>query len=303
VRWLPLALMDEIAPAAPSFAIADVALGVIFLLLATAGCVVWYRAIANQSRGTSLVPLEFRESVPWTIADALILAFLSLAMEVLLVHLWANVPGEKSELLSPAAMGAASAAHLIWIALAAAYLVFERNASAIDLGFDDRKWSADARTAGLLFLAAALPVYLLQGLLIRFVPSAHPLVELVRQQGGTGVLVLASVAAVVVAPLYEEFLFRVLLQGSLEKLDVERRKRQGVEDPSPTMAPTLVASLLFALMHLGHGPDPIPLFVLSLFLGYAYRQTHRIYPSLLMHMGVNSLAVLGLWAEYLSASP
>ena len=52
-------------------------------------------------------------------------------------------------------------------------------------------------------------------------------------------------------------------------------------------APILVGSLLFSLAHLGHGPDPVALFVLALMLGYVYQRTHRIVPCIVTHMLFN----------------
>jgi membrane protease YdiL (CAAX protease family) len=58
--------------------------------------------------------------------------------------------------------------------------------------------------------------------------------------------------------------------------------------------PIVIASALFAGAHFGHGTAPIPLFFLSLGLGYVYHRTHRIWPSLVTHALVNLLAVVQL---------
>jgi membrane protease YdiL (CAAX protease family) len=57
----------------------------------------------------------------------------------------------------------------------------------------------------------------------------------------------------------------------------------------------LISSLLFALLHVGQGPAPIPLFFLALVLGYLYHQTHRIWPGLIVHAGLNGLTAAMLW--------
>jgi membrane protease YdiL (CAAX protease family) len=61
--------------------------------------------------------------------------------------------------------------------------------------------------------------------------------------------------------------------------------------------PIGVSSSLFALMHMGHGPDPIPLFVLAVILGYLYQQTHRLWPCIVLHMCLNSASLAILWAS------
>jgi membrane protease YdiL (CAAX protease family) len=55
-----------------------------------------------------------------------------------------------------------------------------------------------------------------------------------------------------------------------------------------------ISSLFFALLH---GQDWIPLMILAIGLGYVYQRTHRIVPSLTVHVLLNSFTVLALAAE------
>jgi membrane protease YdiL (CAAX protease family) len=50
-------------------------------------------------------------------------------------------------------------------------------------------------------------------------------------------------------------------------------------------------------MHWSHGPDWIPLTVLAFGLGYLYQRTHRILPSLVVHLLLNSFTLLALTLE------
>jgi len=59
--------------------------------------------------------------------------------------------------------------------------------------------------------------------------------------------------------------------------------------------PILVSSLLFAVAHVGYGPDPVAIFFLAIILGYVYQRTHRIVPCIVAHALFNSLAMLILW--------
>jgi membrane protease YdiL (CAAX protease family) len=59
--------------------------------------------------------------------------------------------------------------------------------------------------------------------------------------------------------------------------------------------PIVTSSLIFALLHVGHGPAPIPLFFLALGLGYLYQRTHRIWPSVLVHCLLNTSSLAMLW--------
>lgn len=61
------------------------------------------------------------------------------------------------------------------------------------------------------------------------------------------------------------------------------------------LIPIMTSSLLFGLAHFGYGPDPIPLFLLAVMLGYVYYRTHSIVPSIIAHALFNSFTMLVLW--------
>jgi membrane protease YdiL (CAAX protease family) len=73
-------------------------------------------------------------------------------------------------------------------------------------------------------------------------------------------------------------------------------------DDGPTSAflrwlPIVCSAGVFALLHVGHGPDPIPLFVFALALGYLYQRTGRILPSLTLHFLLNGVSLVMLMFE------
>jgi membrane protease YdiL (CAAX protease family) len=81
----------------------------------------------------------------------------------------------------------------------------------------------------------------------------HPLVQLVRH-GNAWMLLAAGVVAVVVAPIAEEFLFRVLLQGTLAAAERRRRRILPALRLLPAGAlPIALSSLVFAAMHIRTG--------------------------------------------------
>ena len=75
-------------------------------------------------------------------------------------------------------------------------------------------------------------------------------------QGSGWMLVAAGLMAVVVAPIVEEFFFRVLLQGWLEAGD--RRRRRQLPQFRRLLpiggGPIVLASLAFAALHI-RGPE------------------------------------------------
>jgi membrane protease YdiL (CAAX protease family) len=95
--------------------------------------------------------------------------------------------------------------------------------------------------------------------------AEHPFVKmLLACHHNPWVFLVALLAAVVVAPVFEEFLFRLLLQGWLEK--VQRRRRRAAAFLGRSMAlgagPILLSSLIFGAVHFQvAAPAPPPLVV------------------------------------------
>ena len=87
------------------------------------------------------------------------------------------------------------------------------------------------------------------------------------------------VFAVVVAPLYEEILFRGHIQTGLRNL---------TRDPWPAI---IVSSLFFASMHPDNPAHWPALFVLSMGLGYAYEKSGSLFQSIFMHAIFNAVMI------------
>ena len=130
--------------------------------------------------------------------------------------------------------------------------------------------------------AMLVPVYAVQIVLVMVVglPSSHPTVEQLMANPSLETIAAAALMAVVIAPLFEELAFRVLLQGWLERIGGRR-----------AWWPVIVSAVLFALAHSGQGWAPVPLAVLAVGIGYVYRQTHRLVPIVAMHMAFNALGL------------
>jgi membrane protease YdiL (CAAX protease family) len=182
--------------------------------------------------------------------------------------------------------------------------------------------------------AALMPVRTVQGFLLWLMGreddvSQHPLIETITSGGGvdTMVMLLACLSAVVVAPVCEEVAFRLLFQGWLEKREdevvridpdggpdewtIQARNTTLEESTKPLLMrgpaqrglaglpygwmPILVSSLLFGLAHAGYGPEPVPLFLFAIFLGYVFQRTNRILPCIVAHALFNSVTMVALW--------
>ncbi|MBU3092536.1 CPBP family intramembrane metalloprotease [Clostridium sp. CM028] len=89
--------------------------------------------------------------------------------------------------------------------------------------------------------------------------------------------IIMILSAVVIAPIYEEIVFRgILLRGMANKIN-------------PTLA-LIVSALFFALMHMNI-PQGINAFLLGLIIGSIYLNTGSIYLSIFAHFINNSTAI------------
>jgi membrane protease YdiL (CAAX protease family) len=135
------------------------------------------------------------------------------------------------------------------------------------------------------FLFGYPPVILTHALLQQFFPYNHDLLEALGKEKSWEIVVGLALSAVVFAPLWEEFLFRNLLQGGLEVLF-------RVKFSQPATIPIMISSALFAAAHFGQGAAHIPLFLFALLLGYLYYRTHRLLPCVIAHAMLNGFSVV-----------
>lgn len=83
-------------------------------------------------------------------------------------------------------------------------------------------------------------------------------------------------------------------EGSVASSAVSEEALPIKRAPGQLYGPILISAALFALMHLGQGLAPIPLFFLALGLGYLYQRTRRLTPCVVVHFLLNgqSMALL-----------
>lgn len=201
------------------------------------------------------------------------------------------------------------------------------------------------------------PTMLMMGAVSLLQEYSHPVLDALQPSEAEGppnypVFAALFFTTAVVTPLVEEFWFRGLLQGGLQRIadartdavnwglvrlnppvdtmqpTAEQRlpddgnpypsppapsddfivagpaELEAIADPAtradwtPTAVwPLIVASLLFALMHWGQGLAPIPLFFLSLGLGYLYRQTGSLVPPIVVHFVLNGFTMSATFLE------
>jgi membrane protease YdiL (CAAX protease family) len=306
----------------------------------------WGVIVARLWRGQPLLDEQPRRPVPWDWIDLLVAIAIFIGANFVCGGIAWRIVGEGTEfkdfVVTPggqvAMLGAVAAAEIFTLLACVVLLVVGRNATAEDLGFSLRPLPRDIVYGAVGFLASAPLVYGIQIFFVYVVNIQydHPLLEALKEKKDPATIAIVTFTAVVAAPLVEEFFFRVLLQGWLEKLEVLRKQKphariveepqesaepviEIVGEPSADIAempaattglgglplgsvPILISSVLFALVHLGHGAAPIPLFVFALVLGYLYQKTHRIWPSLVAHYALNALSMAMLFLAPMPAA-
>ncbi len=100
------------------------------------------------------------------------------------------------------------------------------------------------------------------------------------ESGGIGFKILVIIAAVVIAPLAEETLFRGFVYGVLKRY---------------TDAPfaALASSLMFAIIHL-HVGSLLPLWMLAVLFCLAYEITGCLLVPMLLHAIFNAMSIVGM---------
>ena len=296
-------------------------------------------AEVRRRRGEPLLPFEPRPSVPWGLRDIVVIVVMMLLTQLAArwcVGSWYEIEpaaglDEWTEQHVAAMLLAGSVANLLTVFLAWLHMWRLVGATLRDLGIDLKKAAADTRAGVAAFLMLAVYVYAVQTILTRLVPPSHPIVTLLTRPAAARFYLIAGLAAVIVAPIAEEYVYRVLLQGWLENVSAAIRAWRAnpagdrddlvlllvgqwevapglrplnvghlaptAQKPLPPGWPIVVSALVFALMHWGHGPDPVALFILALGLGYLYQRTGRVWPCIVVHSLVNSVALGALWLE------
>lgn len=140
--------------------------------------------------------------------------------------------------------------------------------------FPPRHYDVELGTKTFLLILLPVFVLLLATATFRSEENQHQFLQLLRDDATAATLFWLTVAAVVLAPLSEELMFRVILQGWL----LARWPRH---------AAIVGTALLFAAVH--GWPDAIPLIPLALILGYVNYHFRNYTAVVLAHALFNGL--------------
>jgi membrane protease YdiL (CAAX protease family) len=211
-----------------------------------------------------------------------------------------------------------------------------------DLGLSFQQFTRQAAigiVAALIMTPVVYPVQLFATRIWPIDPEhVHPLMRMLQEQFSLGLAELAILAAVVVAPLFEELMFRAILQSWLIKvlgrfggarapakasiadssLDLSGDGNVPEEWATPGLIPTGepmprcalgrsvwvaigLTSFVFAGFHLPQWPAPIALFALALVIGFVYHRTGSLITAAFTHATFNGFSTLLLFLALLAS--
>lgn len=201
-------------------------LSILVLCILVACIAMWIVVFRKIRRGQTILAVEPWSPRYWGLIDLLLVGFLIVAAQIVSIKAWAVTSGfdtnklrESGDVELPlSAMATMSASYFVVILLTVFWLFFRYGASLTHIGFLSNRfvWNIGI---GLAATVLCLPlVNLLMALVSLSQEYDHPLLTKMISDGSLGSYLLAFFSAVVAAPIAEEFLFRVLLQGWLQSI-------------------------------------------------------------------------------------
>jgi membrane protease YdiL (CAAX protease family) len=150
-------------------------------------------------------------------------------------------------------------------------------------GFSNVGFFRTAVTGGVLIMAAYPLIFLADIITQRLLqrqPQKQAIVEMFSQSSTLEQRILIIVLAVTLAPLAEEFIFRLFMYGVMKRY-------------FGRVVAVLASALLFAAVH-AHLPSFAPLFVLGSCFAVAYEWSGSILVPMMMHALFNAITLTAL---------
>lgn len=250
-------MSPELLEQNPLVAVALFAFLIFFTLMAMGSLASWIALGIRVSRNKPLLPDEPWKPRVWGLIDLFLAAGIILLCQVLAIRVGAQVLGINRKDLGEANLpltlvtfaGIGNVVSMFCIIL---WIAVRHRASASQIGFGLTRW---AKHIGIGIVAAltVLPlVYALMAVVSVGMKKEynHPLLDAMKNEGSLQAYLLAVLSAAIIAPVVEEFLFRVLLQGWLQSWQSSSiksimlgaseadREHEGSEFCSPQASPT-----------------------------------------------------------------
>ena len=142
----------------------------------------------------------------------------------------------------------------------------------------------EVRFALEVFLAAFVPTLVFRLVILGLVmaitgkqPESHPFLEMMDDGVGLPILVMIAFTAIILAPVMEELMYRVIILGGMAQLG------------RPTLG-LIISSVIFCFAH--QFPDSLALLPLAFALGYTYLRRRSYITVILVHFLFNAFNML-----------
>ena len=171
------------------------------------------------------LPWTPRRHVPWSFIDLVMIVLMALLVLLgasTILHEFGG-PAAKGQGMQPPRMHLSAIADSAWklvvMTLATVYLIFKARITWRDFGLSAGIFGRHLVIGIVTFVMIAPPVYAIQAAIVWFGKwkYEHPLIEMLQKSPDIGLFLVLAFSACVMAPLSEEWLFRGLLQGWLER--------------------------------------------------------------------------------------
>ena len=251
---------------------------VFLIILLLGGLAVWGEIVRRKIRGLPLLPTVPQDRPRWNpiavVVAGLLVAFY---LGTRLYREWQLLTDAGPESTAATLSGVQSGLlqNVLLCALLVSLLSWLGRESVVPFGIRRDRWVGDLKAGSLGFLAAMPGVFAVMWLTspLRGDERTHGMVQLLQNGPSMETYLWVVLSVVIAAPLLEELLFRVILQGAL------RTKLKSV----PAIC---ISSVAFAFVH--GFPDSLALLPLAFVLGYVFEQRRSYLSVVVLHALFNT---------------
>lgn len=188
-------------------------------------------AAVRLALGKPLLPVQPWTPRVWGLIDLILIVVLIILAQLLTAGIWSQLAHSSVKQLRKegdfpiSAMAAFSASYLVTMVLSIGWLLLRYGVSLAHIGFTFARLRSNL-VLGVGTTLLSLPVvYFVMWLVSTEFNQEydHPLLTSMAKDGTVTAFLLAMFSAVIAAPIWEEFLFRVMLQGWLQSIPFSRR--------------------------------------------------------------------------------
>ncbi len=205
----------------------------------------WNHLIARLRAGEPALEFRPRRNVPWNMLAILSMVFFTLGTNVVLLGIlrrFAGVgpPADIAEFTprdTSLTILILSVSSVVALLVTLGLLRATTDCDGQDLGLLPPNLVNDVGLGVNAFLLLSAPVFGLQMLLSLIWREDHPLVKVILDDPSIEFFVYSAISAACIAPVVEEFFFRLLVQGWLEKLDRMVHQLPAEDRPPAAIAP------------------------------------------------------------------